>query len=128
MSKEIINTTLAPAPVGPYSQAVKAGNTVYISGQIALHPLTGAMMNASVGEETHRVMQNLREVLISAGLTFDDVVKSTIFLTSMDDFPLVNEIYGSYFDGDQFPARETVAVAGLPKSAKVEISLLAVTR
>lgn len=127
MNKEILYTNQAPAPVGPYSQAVKAGNTVYISGQIALHPQTGAMMNDSVESEAHRVMQNLQELLIVAGMTFDNVVKTTIFLLDMADFAAVNHIYGSYFTVADYPARETVAVVGLPKSARVEISLIAVS-
>lgn len=128
MKKQIIQTALAPAPVGPYNQAVRAGDIVYISGQIALYPQTGALMNASVGDEAHRVMQNLHEVLIASGLEFSDVVKSTIFLTNMDDFPLVNDIYGSYFTDANYPARETVAVAALPKGARVEISFIAVDK
>lgn len=128
MKKQIIQTALAPAPVGPYNQAVRAGDTVYISGQIAIHPQTGALMNASVGDEAHRVMQNLHEVLVASGLEFADVVKSTIFLTSMDDFPQVNDIYGSYFTDAHYPARETVAVAALPKGARVEISFIAVSK
>lgn len=127
MNKEILYTNQAPAPVGPYSQAVKAGNTVYISGQIALHPQTGAMMNDSIESEAHRVMQNLQELLIAAGMTFDNVVKTTIFLLDMADFASVNHIYGSYFTDADYPARETVAVVGLPKSARVEISLIAVS-
>ena len=127
MNKEILYTNQAPAPVGPYSQAVKAGNTVYISGQIALHPHTGAMMNDCIESEAHRVMQNLQELLIAAGMTFDNVVKTTIFLLDMADFATVNHIYGSYFTAADYPARETVAVVGLPKSARVEISLIAVS-
>ena len=124
MSKQIINTTNAPAPIGPYNQAVKAGNLLFISGQIALSAATGELSNTNVEEETQRVMKNLSAILTEAGTDFSAVVKTTIFLSDMDLFAKVNEIYGSYFSGD-YPARETVAVKGLPKGVNVEISMIA---
>jgi 2-iminobutanoate/2-iminopropanoate deaminase len=124
MAKQIINTVNAPAPIGPYSQAVMVGNMLFISGQIALKPDTGELANADVIEETHQVMQNLKSVLAEAGMDFSNVAKTTIFLSDMALFGEVNEIYGKYFDGD-FPARETVAVKGLPKNVNVEISMIA---
>ena len=125
MSKKIIKSSNAPAPIGPYSQAVDAGNLIFISGQIALKPGSGELANADLTEETHQVMQNLKAVLSEAGLDFNAVVKTTIFLSDMELFGQVNEIYGKYFDGE-FPARETVAVKGLPKGVNVEISMIAV--
>lgn len=122
--KRIINTTKAPAPIGPYNQAVLVNDLLYVSGQIALHPETGELMMATVEEETRQVMANLKAILDEAGFEFGDVVKTTIFLSDMGLFPLVNEIYGSYFSG-AYPARETVAVAGLPKGVNVEISVVA---
>jgi 2-iminobutanoate/2-iminopropanoate deaminase len=127
MAKQIINTTKAPAPIGPYNQAIKAGNMVFISGQIALKAETGELANADIIEETHQVMKNLKVILAEAGLDFNAVVKTTIFLSDMELFGQVNEIYGKYFDGD-FPARETVAVKGLPKNVNVEISMIAVSK
>lgn len=124
MAKQIINTVNAPAPIGPYNQAVMVGNMLFISGQIALKPDTGELANADVIEETHQVMQNLKSVLAEAGMDFSHVAKTTIFLSDMALFGEVNEIYGKYFDGD-FPARETVAVKGLPKNVNVEISMIA---
>jgi 2-iminobutanoate/2-iminopropanoate deaminase len=124
MAKKIIQTNNAPAPIGPYNQAVQAGNLLFISGQVALKPGTGELANADIIEETHMVMQNLKAVLTEAGATFDNVVKTTIFLSDMNLFGQVNEIYGKYFSGD-FPARETVAVKGLPKNVNVEISMIA---
>ncbi len=124
MAKKIINTANAPAPIGPYNQAVQAGNLLFISGQVALKPGTGELANADIIEETHLVMQNLKAILTEAGITFDNVVKTTIFLSDMNLFGQVNEIYGKYFNGD-FPARETVAVKGLPKNVNVEISMIA---
>jgi 2-iminobutanoate/2-iminopropanoate deaminase len=120
--KTIIQTASAPAPIGPYSQAVKAGNMLFCSGMIALDPVTGHMMNETVASEAKQVMNNISALLKEAGATFDDIVKTTIFLTTMDDFAAVNEVYGSFFT-EHFPARETVAVAGLPKNARVEISV-----
>lgn len=122
--KEIIQTDQAPAPIGPYNQAVRAGNLLFISGQIALKPETGELVDASVAAETHQVMQNLQAILSAAGSGFQQVVKTTIFLSDMALFAAVNEVYGSYFSGE-FPARETVAVKGLPKNVRVEISMIA---
>jgi 2-iminobutanoate/2-iminopropanoate deaminase len=124
MAKQIINTANAPAPIGPYSQAVMVGNILFISGQIALKPDTGELANADVIEETHQVMQNLKSLLAEASMDFSHVAKTTIFLSDMALFGEVNEIYGKYFEGD-FPARETVAVKGLPKNVNVEISMIA---
>lgn len=125
MEKQIINSTNAPAPIGPYNQAVQAGNMLFISGQIALNPENGQMEQSDIIAETHRVMQNLRNILSEAGMDFSDVVKSTIFIMNMGDFGQINEVYGKYFTG-YFPARETVQVAALPKGANVEISMIAV--
>ncbi|MES2892582.1 MAG: RidA family protein [Bacteroidota bacterium] len=124
MSKQVINTSNAPAPIGPYNQAVKAGNLLFISGQVALKPGTGDFANASIQEEAHQVMENLHSILVEAGMTFNNVVKTTIFLSDMNLFAEVNEIYATCFEGN-FPARETVAVKGLPKNANVEISMIA---
>ncbi|UAY51759.1 RidA family protein [Ferruginibacter albus] len=124
MGKEIIHTQRAPAAIGPYSQAVKTGNLIFISGQVALKPGTGELFNNSISEETHQVMQNLQAILSHEGLDFNHVVKTTIFLSDMHLFAEVNEIYGSYFNGG-FPARETLAVRALPKNANVEISMIA---
>lgn len=125
MEKKIINTANAPAPIGPYNQAVLAGNTLYISGQIAINPTNGNIEAKDVSAETHQVMQNLKAVLADAGMDFSNAVKTTIFLTDMALFSEVNEVYGRYFSGN-FPARETVAVKGLPKNVNVEISMIAV--
>jgi 2-iminobutanoate/2-iminopropanoate deaminase len=124
MEKKIINTTSAPAPIGPYNQAVQAGNFLFISGQIAINPATGNLENTDTLGETHQVMQNLKSVLQEAGMDFSNVVKTTIFLSDMGLFSTVNEVYGRYFSGD-FPARETVAVKGLPRNVNVEISMIA---
>ncbi|RPD40222.1 RidA family protein [Chitinophaga barathri] len=125
MEKQIINTNNAPAPIGPYNQAIKAGSMLFISGQIALNPESGQLEKDDIITETHRVMQNLRNILTEAGMDFSDVVKSTIFIMNMDDFSQINEVYGKYFSG-YFPARETVQVAALPKGVNVEISMIAV--
>jgi 2-iminobutanoate/2-iminopropanoate deaminase len=122
--KEIIQTDKAPAPIGPYNQAVKAGDTLYVSGQIALDPASGQLLTQDLAQEAHQVMRNLQAVLQAAGMGFEHVVKSSIFLKNMDDFAQVNEIYGSYFR-DQHPARETVEVSRLPKDVNVEISVIA---
>ncbi len=124
MSKQIINTANAPAPIGPYSQGILAGNMLFISGQVALKPGTNDLANADIIEETHQVMQNLKSILSEAGMDFSNVAKTTIFLSDMEHFGQVNEIYGKYFDGD-FPARETIAVKGLPRNVNVEISMIA---
>lgn len=125
MEKQIINTPNAPAPIGPYNQSVKVGNTLYVSGQIPLEPASGNLVTSGISDETHQAMKNLEAVLTAAGMSFQNVVKTTIFLTDMQTFPQVNEAYGSYFTSD-FPARETVQVAALPKGVNVEISVIAV--
>jgi len=122
--KKIINTPNAPAPIGPYNQAVMTGDMLFISGQVALIPGTGDLANADLTEETTQVMKNLQAILSEAGMNFGNVVKTTIFLSDMSLFAAVNEIYGSYFTSD-YPARETVAVKGLPKNVNVEISMIA---
>jgi 2-iminobutanoate/2-iminopropanoate deaminase len=119
-------TPAAPAPIGPYSQAIRAGQTVYLSGQIALDPASGHLIEGTIGYEAERIMQNLEAVLTAAGLTFAHVAKVTIFLTDMAFFQEVNAVYGRYFEGLVPPARETVAVAGLPRGVRVEISAIAV--
>lgn len=124
MEKIVLNTPNAPAPIGPYNQAIRTGNLLFISGQVALKPGTGELANADIFEETHQVMQNLKSILSEGGMTFSNVVKTTIFLSDMELFSHVNEIYGKYFEAD-FPARETVAVKGLPKNVNVEISMIA---
>lgn len=124
MEKQIINTTNAPAPIGPYNQSVKVGEMLFVSGQIALDPVSGELNMESLNAETHQVMKNLGAILNEAGSSFDQVVKSSIFLSDMGNFAEINEIYGSYFTSD-FPARETVEVAQLPKSVNVEISVIA---
>lgn len=123
--KQIIRTENAPAPIGPYSQAVLHGNTLYVSGQIAIDPQSGNLILDSIEKETHRVMKNLQAILTAAGMDFGHVVKTGIFLQNMGDFAQVNEVYGSYFSSD-FPARETVQVACLPKNVNVEISVIAI--
>jgi 2-iminobutanoate/2-iminopropanoate deaminase len=125
MDKKIIKTDNAPAPIGPYNQAVFAGDTLYISGQIPIDPSTGELNNATLQDETHQCMKNLEAILQEAGLDFSNVIKSTIFITDMKRFAEINEVYGQYFTGD-FPARETVQVAALPKFVNVEISMIAV--
>lgn len=124
MNKTIINTKNAPAPIGPYNQAVKTGNLLFVSGQVALKPGTNDMANADIVEETHQVLQNIKSILSEAGMDFSNIVKTTIFLGDMALFSQVNEIYAKYFEGN-FPARETVAVKGLPRNANVEISVIA---
>ena len=124
MEKQIINTNSAPAPIGPYNQGVLANNLLFISGQICIDPSTGNLKNRDLQEETHQVMQNLKNILQEAGMNFSNVLKTTIFLTDMNRFGEVNEIYGKYFEGD-FPARETVQVSALPKFVNVEISMIA---
>jgi len=123
--KSIVYTEKAPEPIGPYSQAVQAGNMLFISGQIPIDPATNQLISGSISDEARQVMKNLEALLLSAGLSFGNVVKTTIFLSDMNHFAEVNEVYGSYFNAD-FPARETVAVLGLPKSVNVEISMIAV--
>ena len=123
--KQIINTTNAPAPIGPYSQAIMVNGILFISGQVAIIPATGEVNITNVNNETHQVMKNLEAILTEAGLNFNNVVKTTILLSSMDLFARVNEVYGSYFT-TEYPARETFAVKGLPKNVNVEISMIAV--
>ncbi|MGI4021603.1 MAG: RidA family protein [Janthinobacterium lividum] len=123
--KEIINTKEAPQPIGPYNQAVSAGGFLFISGQIAIDPSTEKLVTEEIEAETHLVLKNLKAILTEAGLTFEHIVKTTIFLSDMNNFGIVNEIYGSYFTGN-FPARETVEVSVLPKNVNVEISAIAV--
>ncbi|MBN8876571.1 MAG: RidA family protein [Sphingobacteriales bacterium] len=125
MDKIIINTPDAPAPIGPYNQAIMTGDTLYLSGQVCINPATGELDNKDVQAETHRSMQNLKAVLQAAGMSFKNVVKTTIFITDMKKFGEINEVYGKYFEGD-YPARETVQVAALPKFVNVEISMIAV--
>lgn len=124
--KKIIFTENAPAPIGPYNQAVLTGNTLYTSGQIAINPATGELVTVTIEAETEQVMQNMKAVLEAAGMTFENVVKSTIFIMDMNDFGNINTVYGSYFNEKTAPARETVQVAGLPKNVNVEISMIAI--
>lgn len=124
--KKIINTSNAPAPIGPYNQAILTGNTLYMSGQIAIDPKTNRLVNDSISKETTQVMQNIGAILEAAGLTFDHVIKTSIFISNMEDFGAINEVYGKYFSQDTAPARETVEVANLPKYVNVEISVIAV--
>lgn len=123
--KTIVHTKEAPLPIGPYSQAVLINHTLYVSGQIAIDPATGNMVMNTIEEETHQVMKNLSAVLKAVEMDFSHVVKASIFLSNMDDFPKVNTVYGSYFK-DHYPARETVQVSRLPKDVNVEISVIAV--
>ena len=125
MEKKIINTSAAPAPIGPYSQAVQIGNLLFVSGQIAINPATGNIDATDIISETHQAMHNVKSILAEAQMDFNSVIKTTIFLSDMSLFASVNEVYGKYFQGD-FPARETVAVKGLPKNVNVEISVVAV--
>ncbi|MCB0445308.1 MAG: RidA family protein [Gelidibacter sp.] len=124
--KTIINTSNAPAPIGPYSQAVLSGNMLYTSGQIALNPETMTLVLDDIKTETKQVMENLKAVLEAANMVFENVIKVSIFISNMDNFAQINEVYGSYFNNDTAPARETVQVARLPKDVNVEIGLIAV--
>ena len=124
--KTIITTDKAPQPIGPYSQAVLVGNTLYTSGQIALHPETGELVIDSIDLETTQVMENLKAVLEAANMTFENVIKASILISDMNSFGAVNAIYGQYFDEATAPARETVEVANLPKFVNVEISVIAI--
>lgn len=124
MSKEVIVTPAAPAPIGPYNQAIKANGFVFVSGQVAIIPATGEIVTSGIEPETHQVMNNILAILQTAGIGFEHIVKTTIFLSDMSLFGQVNEVYGSYFTGN-YPARETVAVKGLPKGVNVEISVTA---
>ena len=125
MEKQIINTPAAPAPIGPYNQAILAGDMLFISGQICIDPTTGTLKNQDIQEETHQVMHNLRSILTASDMGFHNVVKTSIFITDMNRFSEINEVYGKYF-ADIFPARETVQVSALPKFVNVEISMIAV--
>jgi 2-iminobutanoate/2-iminopropanoate deaminase len=124
--KKIIFTEHAPAPIGPYNQAVLVGNTLYTSGQIAIDPITGHLVMDDIQTETKQVMENMKAVLAAAEMTFENVIKTTIFISDMNDFAKINEVYGSYFEEKTAPARETVQVACLPKNVNVEISMIAV--
>jgi 2-iminobutanoate/2-iminopropanoate deaminase len=124
--KKIIITDKAPAPIGPYNQAILVGNTLYTSGQIALDPISMELVLDDIETETNQVMQNMKAVLAAADMTFANVIKSTIFIIDMNDFAKINSVYGSYFDEKTAPARETVQVAGLPKGVNVEISMIAI--
>lgn len=124
--KKIINTSKAPAPIGPYNQAVLSGNTLYTSGQIALHPETMELVLDDIKTETKQVMENMKAVLAAADMTFENVIKSSIFISDMHNFAKINEVYAQYFDEASAPARETVEVANLPKFVNVEISMIAV--
>ena len=126
MKKQIIITPLAPAPIGPYNQAVKANDTLYISGQIPIVPASMELFHGTIEEETELVMQNLKSILEAAEMSFEQVVKTSIFLSDMENFGKVNEVYGLYFEDKTAPARETVAVKTLPKSVRIEISMIAV--
>ena len=123
--KKIINTDNAPAPIGPYNQAVLIGNMLYISGQIAINPKTGSLDIENIESETELVMSNLKAILEAANMTFEHVVKSSIFISNMENFSLINAVYGRYFNPETAPARETVQVANLPKYVNVEISMIA---
>lgn len=123
--KKIIFTENAPAPIGPYNQAVLKGETLYTSGQIAINPVNGELVTSTIEAETKQVMENMKAVLEAAGMTFENVVKTTIFIMNMNDFASINAVYGSYFNETTAPARETVQVACLPKNVNVEISMIA---
>jgi 2-iminobutanoate/2-iminopropanoate deaminase len=124
--KKIITTTKAPAPIGPYNQAILSGNTLYTSGQIAINPKTGELVLDTIQAETTQVMNNMKEVLAAAEMTFENVIKTSIFISDMNQFAEINKVYGSYFNEETAPARETVEVANLPKFVNVEISMIAV--
>ena len=124
--KKIIYTENAPAPIGPYNQAILVGNTLYTSGQIALNPLTMELVLDDIEIETKQVMENMKAVLAAADMTFENVIKTSIFIINMNDFTRINSIYGSYFDEATAPARETVQVACLPKNVNIEISMIAI--
>ena len=124
--KKIIKTSKVPAPIGPYNQAILSGNTLYTSGQIAIDPSSGKLKIGTIKEETLLVMENMKAVLAAADMTFENVVKTSIFISDMTNFSEINEVYGSYFNEDTAPARETVEVANLPKFVNVEISMIAI--
>ena len=124
--KKIIFTEKSPAPIGPYNQAILKGNTLYTSGQIAINPENGELVTTNIELETTQVMENMKSILEAAGMTFENVVKSSIFIMNMNDFGTINSVYGSYFDENTAPARETVQVACLPKNVNIEISMIAI--
>lgn len=124
--KTIIRTKNAPAPIGAYNQAVLSGNTLYTSGQIAVNPISGALVIENIQSETKQVMENMKQVLLAAEMTFENVIKSSIFISDMNNFSEINTVYGAYFNDETAPARETVEVANLPKFVNVEISMIAV--
>lgn len=124
--KKIITTVKAPAPIGPYNQAILSGNTLYTSGQIAINPETGKLVLGNIKAETQQVMENMKAVLEAAQMTFENVVKTSIFISDMKNFSKINSVYTNYFDDETAPARETVEVANLPKFVNVEISMIAV--
>jgi 2-iminobutanoate/2-iminopropanoate deaminase len=124
--KKIIKTSTVPAPIGPYNQAILSGNTLYTSGQIAIDPSSGKLKIGTIKEETSLVMENMKAVLAAADMTFENVVKTSIFISDMTNFSEINEVYGSYFNEESAPARETIEVANLPKFVNVEISMIAV--
>jgi len=124
MHKKIINTLSAPAPIGPYNQAVKAGKYLFVSGQIAINSVTGQLVTDNIEDETRQVMQNIEAILVAAEMSWDNIIKTTIFLTDINNFAKINQVYGSFFQTD-FPARETVEVSRLPKDVNVEISVVA---
>src|SRR5687767_4239071 len=125
MTKTIVSTPQAPSPIGPYNQAILKGNMLFISGQVCIDPATGNLKNKDIQEETHQVMHNLKAILYAAGMEFSNVVKTTIFITDMNRFAEINEVYGKYFTSE-FPARETVQVSALPRFVNVEISMIAI--
>ena len=126
MKKKVINTTKAPSAIGPYNQSIKVNDTLFLSGQIPLVPNTMELVSGNIERETHQVMKNLESILIEAGMSFKNVVKSTIYLDDMKNFSKVNDVYGSYFEKGDEPARETIAVKSLPKGVRIEISMIAI--
>jgi 2-iminobutanoate/2-iminopropanoate deaminase len=124
--KTIITTKKAPAPIGPYNQAILTGNTLYTSGQIAINPNNGALVLDDIQSETRQVMENMKQVLLAAEMTFENVIKASIFISDMHNFSEINKVYGEYFNDETAPARETIEVANLPKFVNVEISMIAV--
>ncbi|MEM8525405.1 MAG: Rid family detoxifying hydrolase [Bacteroidota bacterium] len=128
MSKQIINTSNAPAPVGPYNQSILHDGTLYISGQIALDPSTGELVMTDIEAETHQVMKNIKAVLTEAGLTFEDVIKCSVFVSDMGNYARINAVYAEYFDENTAPVRELVEVANLPKYVNIEISVIAAAK
>jgi len=126
MNKKILNTSAAPSPVGPYNQAVKAGNTLYVSGQIAINPASGEIVSGTIEDETRQVMENLKAILSNAGMGFENIVKASVFVSDMHNYLRINAVYAEFFDEVTAPARELVEVANLPKFVNVEISVIAV--